>query len=101
MSGREIALSNTYHVTIGENSTIELKTSSPWYTQVQTNLGVSGFAWCDFVMFTQKSPHLTVQRRYFDKAFFDYNAEIAMEFYNKFVLPSLHISKVTLEASNS
>ncbi len=54
LSSREIALSNNYHVTIGENSHIELKTSSPWYTQVQTHLGVSGFAWCDFVMFTQK-----------------------------------------------
>ncbi len=96
-----LALSNTYHVTIGDNRNVELKTSSPWYTQVQTHLGVSGFAWCDFVMFTQKSPHLTVQRINFDKAFFDVSAEIAMEFYTKFVLPNLHMSKIATEASNS
>ncbi|MPC63094.1 hypothetical protein E2C01_057188 [Portunus trituberculatus] len=34
LSGREIATSNTYHVTIGENNEVTLKQSSPWYTQI-------------------------------------------------------------------
>ena len=56
LSGREIAQSNTYHLTMGENNRIALKKSSPWYTQIQTHLVVSGMDWCDFVMFTQKVP---------------------------------------------
>ncbi|XP_063859289.1 uncharacterized protein LOC135100387 isoform X1 [Scylla paramamosain] len=99
-TGREIAISNTYHVTLGEKNSIVLKNSSPWYTQIQAHLGVAEMEWCDFVMFIQKSPHLTVQRIYLDKSLFDSSAEIAMDFYYKYVLPNLLNSKETPEASN-
>lgn len=88
-SGRELAESGTYTVTLGENGQIKLKTSCSWYTQIQTHLGVSGYQWCDFVMFTEKSPHLTVDRIYFDQHKFDKDSNMAMAFYEKFVLPKL------------
>lgn len=77
-----------------------MKTYSPWYTQIQTHLGVSRYGWGDFVMFTQKSPHLTVERIYFDPNIFDSNTEMSLSFYNKFVLPKI-ITETSPEACRS
>ncbi|CAG2220106.1 unnamed protein product [Mytilus edulis] len=50
----EVANLQTYHVQ-NINGEIKLKTSSPWYYQIQTQLGVCGRDICDFVLFTSKA----------------------------------------------
>lgn len=88
LTGIELAQIPGYHVTTtGEDGKVQLKLSSPWYTQIQTQLGVSGLPWCDFVMFTQKD--ITVERIFFDKSMFSENEKKAMKCYNRFVLPKL------------
>lgn len=92
LTGTEIATNSNYHITIGSNGKVELKRSSPWYTQIQTHLGVSGYKWCDFVLFTEKSPHLTVERIFFDESLYENVTKKAMSFYEKYVLPKLFSS---------
>ncbi len=70
MTEEEIARKDNYHLEIGGNDQVSLKINSPWFTQIHTSLAVSGYAWCDFVLFTQKSPHLTAEKIPFDSTFF-------------------------------
>ncbi|KAK3861802.1 hypothetical protein Pcinc_001170 [Petrolisthes cinctipes] len=53
----------------------------------QGHMGVSGYPWCDFVMYTKKPPHLTVERIYFRQEEYELNVAKAMVFYEKFVMP--------------
>ncbi len=71
MTAEEIAYEGKYHLPTGKDDKIHLKQTSPWYTQVQTQLGVAKFTWCDFVIFTKKRPYITVERIFFDKDKFE------------------------------
>lgn len=88
-NGHELANSGKYHVTLDNEGNIKLKTSSPWYTQIQAQLGVSGFPWCDFIMYTKKAPHLSVERIYLNKTIYENQVSKALKFYERFVVPKL------------
>lgn len=88
-SGEELARGGKYHVVFGDDGKVHLRKSSPWYTQIQANLGVTGYAWTDFVMFTRKEPCLTIERIYFDKNRFERDVDKALVFYEKFIYQRL------------
>lgn len=83
----DLASLGNYHVAFDSNGNIKLKTTSPWYTQIQGHMGVSGYPWCDFVMYTKKPPHITVERIYFREEEYELNVAKAVVFYEKFVMP--------------
>ncbi len=85
MTGEEIARKGNYHLKLGENNDVQLKRTSPWYTQIQTQMAVAQYSWCDFVVFTQKKPHITVERILYDKAYFENVCQKAVNFYDRFV----------------
>ena len=89
LTGKEIAQRGKYHVALGSDGKVHLRKSSPWYTQIQTQLGVTGYPWCDFVLFTRKEPCLTIERIYFDRNKFENDVAKAMAFYEKFVYSKL------------
>lgn len=49
----EVANLNTYHV-FNENGEVKVKPKSPWYVQMQTQMGVCNKKQCDLVFFTRK-----------------------------------------------
>ena len=89
MTGEEIARKGNYHLKLGENNEVQLKRTSQWYTQVQSQLAVTQYSWCDFVVFTQKEPHITVERIVYDEIYFENICQRALNFYDRFVLPEL------------
>lgn len=55
---------NHYHIYCDENGRVKLKISSPWYLQIQGQMGVCGLSWCDFVFYTKK--RISVDRVQYD-----------------------------------
>ncbi len=95
LTGEELAKMGKYHVVLGNDNKVHLKESSPWYTQVQTHLGVTEYPWCDFFLFTRKEPCLTIERIYFDKSKFEKDLTKALVFYEKFIYERLFDSNTT------
>ncbi len=60
MTGEEIVRKGNYHLKLGEGNEVQLKCTSWWYTQVQSQLAVTEYSWCNFVVFTQKELHIYV-----------------------------------------
>ncbi len=89
MTAQEIARDGKYHLKIGGSNNVQLKHTSPWYTQVQAQLGVAQYSWCDFVIFTQKEPCISIERIAYDAAHFENESQRALNFHNRFVLPKL------------
>ena len=90
LNGYEIGKLGNYHVTLNHDGDVKLKLSSPWYTQIQCQLGVSDYPWCDFVMYTKKAPWITVERIYFNKEMYEKLTAKAMSFYDKFIMPKFN-----------
>jgi len=89
LTREEIAQEGKYHLKIGDSGKAELNHTSPWYTQIQMQLAVSNSSWCDSVLFTQKGPHISIERIYFDKVRFESKLESALDFHNSFIMPQL------------
>lgn len=87
-TAKEIAVDGKYHIYVGHDKMLHLKQNSPWYTQIQAHLLVTGYPWCDFIMLTEKSPCLMIERIYFDRDFEEIKKK-ALVFYEKFILPKL------------
>lgn len=83
-SPEEIAMEGKFHIFRGNDKSLHLKSSSPWYTQVQAHLFVTGYSFCDFVLVTQKSPYIMIERIYFDKEFYNITKK-ALLFYDKYI----------------
>lgn len=88
-TAEEIAAEGKYHLKIGINNNVELKQTSTWYTQIQAQLFVTQYSWCDFVVFTQKKPHITTQRIFFKKDRFEADLQRALAFHEKYIMPKL------------
>lgn len=65
---KDDCIDDHYHVVLNENENIRLKFDSPWYVQIQGQLGVCQKQWCDFVFYTKKG--FIVDRIYFDNSSF-------------------------------
>lgn len=84
---KEACMDNHYHVALDENENVHLKIDSPWYVQIQGQLGVCHRKWCDFVFFTKKG--FIVDRIYFDEELYRNIVVKAGKFFEKYILPSL------------
>ena len=84
---REACFDDHYHVTLDENENVRLKVDSPWYIQIQGQLGVCDKPWCDFVFFTKKG--FIVDRIYFDEEIFEGIVEKASKFFERYIIPAL------------
>lgn len=72
-----------YHLCFDENQNVCLKQSSPWYTQIQGQLGVCNIKWCDFIFYTNKS--FICERIYFDEDFFASIVDKCDNFFQKYI----------------
>ena len=71
-----------------EDGSVKLKKDTKWYTQIQTQLGVTKKSWCDFVFFTRKG--LSVERIEFDSEYFKHCQSKAKAFFFKFLKDKLY-----------
>lgn len=78
---------NNYHVYCDENKDIRLKYSSPWYLQVQGQMGVCKLKWCDFVFYTKKG--IAIDRITFDHEIYKEITEKCKRFFNTYVIKAL------------
>ncbi|XP_033763165.1 uncharacterized protein LOC117344514 [Pecten maximus] len=76
-----------YHLYSDDANIIHLKTDSPWYIQIQGQMGVCKINWCDFVFYTKKG--FSVERIYFDPAVYEQIIEKSERFWNKYVARAL------------
>ena len=76
-----------YHVYLDENRNVRLKTSSSWYIQVQTQLGVCQKPWCDFILFTKKG--FIVDRIYKDSELYESIVARREKFFFHFIAHAL------------
>ncbi len=70
-----------------ENGSIRLKPAHPYYYQCQLQMFVSGWNYCDFVVWTKQSTH--VERINIDDNLLSQSLPIAKEFFYKCILPEL------------
>ena len=62
----------------------KLKTSHPYYSQVQGQMGITGAKWCDFIVYTQKG--MSIQRIPFNQEFWwDLERKLSSYHYEHFI----------------
>ena len=84
---KDACLDDHYHVYLDENENVRLKVESPWYLQIQGQLGVCQKQWCDFVFFTKKG--FIVDRIIFDEELFKSVVSKATTFFETYIIPAL------------
>ena len=84
---KEACADHHYHVYLNENDEVKLKENSPWYIQIQGQLGVCKRKWCDFVLFTKKG--YEVDRIYFDKHIYEQIVRKCKTFYERYIIDAL------------
>ena len=83
----EFCPENSYHLYLDENNKVCLKYDSPWYIQIQGQMGLCKMKWCDFVFYTTKG--IYVERIYFDDDVHKQIVNKSMRFYEKYVINKL------------
>ena len=68
---------------------ITLKPNHPYYYQVQCQMGVTGYKFCDFFVCTSQDDF--TQRINFDNEFWNQNISKVMSFYEKIIVPELFL----------
>lgn len=76
-----------YHLYIDENNDVRLKHTSPWYVQIQGQMGICKSLWCDFVFFTRRG--IIIDRINFDGDMFFDIVQKCNKFFDKYVVNSL------------
>ena len=84
---KDACLDDHYHITLDENENVRLKLDSPWYIQIQGQLGVCHRKWCDFVFFIKKG--FIVDRIYFDAELYKNIVIKASKFFETYIIPAL------------
>lgn len=78
-----------YHLVEGDANR-ELKHTSPFYTQVQVQMAVTGRQWCDFVIFTEgAAPYISITRVEFDLSFWQKALPKLSTFFKTCIEPKL------------
>ncbi|XP_063444855.1 uncharacterized protein LOC134725172 [Mytilus trossulus] len=83
-----------YHLTKTSDGVIELKKTSNWYIQIQSQMAISNLQWCDFVLYLEGSiktekHKLHVERITFDPQLWTSVLDKVNLFYSKYVVPKL------------
>jgi hypothetical protein len=72
-----------YYLFLDENQHECLKTDSPWYDQIQRQIGVCEVTWCHIMFYTLKS--FICERIYLDKEFVDDLEQKCDRFFKKYM----------------
>ena len=75
------------------NGLVRLKLNHPYYFQVQCQMGVAGYKWCDLFLCTSKytfTVHIS-----FNETFWLKTVTKAMSFYEQVILPELFLHTIT------
>ncbi|KAK3091574.1 hypothetical protein FSP39_020913 [Pinctada imbricata] len=83
----EVATQHTYYNLYLEGNDVKLKSDTKWYTQIQTQLGVTELQWCDFVFFTRKG--ISIDRIGFNQEYFEKCVQSAKSFFFNFLKSKL------------
>lgn len=84
---KEVCSDVKYHCVIDSEGQFKLKPQSPWYCQIQGQLGVCNRKWCDFVLFTLKG--IEQDRIYFDAEYWNVMKEKLSDIFGSYVAPKL------------
>ena len=76
-----------YHLYLDENNDTRLKQTSPWYIQIQGQMGICKVLWCDFVFFTRKG--IVIDRIEFDPEIYSEIVKKCNKFFEKYVITAL------------
>lgn len=83
----DVASDPNYHLYRDTNDVVKLRVDSPWYVQIQGQLGVCKARWCDFVFYTDMG--FISDRIYYDECFFNDIVNKCSSFFDKHVHPAL------------
>ncbi|XP_062576556.1 uncharacterized protein LOC134238447 [Saccostrea cucullata] len=84
----DIAGDSSYHLYRDEsNGSVYLRPDSPWYIQIQGQLGILSLPWCDFVFYTKRG--LLTDRIYFDCDVFNSIVQKCTLFFEKYLCNAL------------
>lgn len=83
----DVASDPNYHLYRDTNDVVKLRVDSPWYVQIQGQLGVCKARWCDFVFYTDMG--FISDRIYYDECFFNDIVNKCSSFFDKYVHPAL------------
>ncbi|XP_064470529.1 uncharacterized protein LOC135385257 [Ornithodoros turicata] len=75
-----------------ENGALRLKRGHQYYAQVQGQMAITGYKWCDFVVWTNNGSlqnSVSVERIYFDKVYWDNLLLALLHFYKHAVIPEV------------
>lgn len=86
-TAEQAAVNNADFCLEAVNGKLQLKHGHAYYYQIQTQLAVCDFPYCDFVVWTPLSLH--IERVLQDKAFFDTINAAASNFFVRVILPEL------------
>ena len=68
-----------------ENGTLKLKIKHDYYDQVQGQMGLTGAAWCDFIVYTRKG--LSIERIVIDQHYWNELRRKLCQYYFMYFLP--------------
>ena len=85
----EIARDPNYHLYVEDNS-VQLRHDSPWYTQIQGQLGIVNCKWCDFVFYTKRG--FFTERVYFDVLKFNEIVKKCEHFFDEYLQKAIMMS---------
>ena len=74
------------------NGHMKLKRRHAYYYQIQGQLALTGRAWCDFFVWTLKAN--SIERIWFDQAFWDEMVKKLNSFYLRAVIPELFSERI-------
>lgn len=75
-----------------DNDKLVLKTNHSYFYQVQGQLALTGYDWCDFVIWTVNG--ISVERIGYDRSFWDKVCVKLVSFYRDFIVPEIYSSRV-------
>lgn len=74
------------------NNELKLKDKHSYYYQVQGQMALTGYEWCDFVVWTLRG--ISVQRIHFDKTLWEMMCTKLISFYRNVIIPEIYTSKI-------
>ncbi|XP_061185059.1 uncharacterized protein LOC133193101 [Saccostrea echinata] len=83
----DVASDRHYHLYRDTNDVVKLRVDSPWYVQIQGQLGICNARWCDFVFYTDMG--FISDRIHYDESFFNEIVNKCSTFFINYVHPAL------------
>ena len=72
-----------------KNDHVSVKKTSPWYSQIQHQLLVTGADWCDFVFYTEIDPCISTKRIYPDIKWQENSIPLMVNFWKRYIMQDI------------